>query len=177
MARVTKSGPTKVRTSIDIDPRILAVFEAKSINKSGWFDRQAKLYFGLTNLDDEIRKLRDMDAAIAIARQEDDRRELDRQRQELTAVMTAQADDLKAVAEKDRSDAHRRKLRDSWLVLEKKKKIFRGSSLLNRLPENDFEGIHEGYWVDLAREVSATAGEHYTEQEVIAYARSQVATC
>ena len=89
------------------------------------------------------------------------------------AVALAQAS---AAAERDRADAHARKLRDAWLVLVKKKKII-PSGLFRRLPENDVDMDHTDFWPALAQEVSATAGEHYTEQEVIAYARSQVATC
>lgn len=174
MAYVTKDGqPRKVRTSIDVDPRILAVFEAKSINKSGWFDRQAKLYFGLTNLDEEIRKLQSMDAAITIARQEDDRRELEQQRRELAAVVNAQAEERQTIAEQDRTEAHARKLRDSWLVAVKKKRII-VSGLLRKLPENDLNADHLDYWPALAHDLSTLAGEPITEQEVIQYAKQQV---
>ena len=177
MAYVTKEGqPRKTRTSIDVDPRILAVFEAKAINKSAWFDRMAKLYFGLTDVTEEIQKLQSMDAAIAISRQEDDKRELEKQRREMAAIMNAKSEQTQVVAEKERSDVHARKLRDTWLVLEKKKKII-PTGLFRRLPENDVDMDHTEFWPALAQEVSATAGEHYTEQEVIAYARSQVATC
>lgn len=174
MARVTRTGPGKVRTSIDVDPRILAVFEAKAINKSAWFDRMAKLYFGLTDVTEEIQKLQSMDAAIAIARQEDDKRELEKQRREMAALANAQAEELQAVATKDRAESHIRKLRDTWLVLVKKKRILE-STLIHKLPENDLDMNHEDYWPTLARDISKAAGEDYTAQEIIDYAVQQVA--
>jgi hypothetical protein len=157
MARLRKDGtPGKSRTSIDVDPRILAVFEAKCIDKSAWFDRQAKLYFGLSDLDDEIRKLQSMDAAIAIARQEDDKKELDRQRAELAAVMNAQSEERQAAAESDRAESHNRKLRDTWLVLIKKKQIFE-DSIDRKFPENDIEGDYADYFPQLAKTISKLA--------------------
>lgn len=74
------------------------------------------------------------------------------------------------------AEAHAANLGSVWEVLIKKKKII-PSGLFRRLPENDVNMDHTDFWPALAQEVSATAGEQYTEQEVIAYARSQVATC
>jgi hypothetical protein len=171
---VSKDGrPPKTRTSIDVDPRILAVFEAKAINKSAWFDRMAKLYFGLTNLDEEICKLQSMDAAIAIARQEDERREIEKQRQEVAALMAAQAGERQAIAEKDRSESHARKLQDAWLVFLKKRKQT-PHTIFRKLPDQDTLGDFVDFWPDTTRELSSLAGEEFSEDEVIAHARRQV---
>lgn len=75
-----------------------------------------------------------------------------------------------------RTEAHVANLGSAWDILVKKKKII-PSGLFRRLPENDLDMDHTDFWPALAQEVSTVAGEHYSEQEVIAYARAQVATC
>jgi post-segregation antitoxin (ccd killing protein) len=74
------------------------------------------------------------------------------------------------------SEAHAANLGSVWEILVKKKRII-PSGLFRRLPENDIDMDHTDFWPALAQEVSTLAGEHYSEQEVIAYARAQVATC
>ncbi len=74
------------------------------------------------------------------------------------------------------AEAHMANLGSAWDVLVKKKKII-PSGLLRRLPENDYDMDHVEFWPALAREISSLAGETYSAQEVIAYARSVVAAC
>lgn len=185
MTRQAADGTVWVRTSISMDPRVIAVFKARNIQVSAWVDRMAKLTFGLTTVDDEIENVREIAAVIESMQEEDRLRAENTQMQEASAITAmrsihkaeqhaVQAAHESEAAERERLESHSRKLRDSWLVAVKKKRIIPGG-LLRKLPENDINCDHIDFWPTLARDLSNLAGEQYSIEEVVAYAKQQCA--
>jgi hypothetical protein len=184
--RILSDGRRVVRTSIDLDEEVYYAAKEARLPLSSLFNTALLDYFGASSIDDDILRIREMRKSVTkvaeIARLKEENAE---KRQQLaTAAVRDRAESVREIerleadakiADAEALEAHRRKLRDTWLVLEKKKRIFCGQSLFNRLPENDADMVHEGYWSTLARDISKIAGEDYTAQEVISYARQQVA--
>ncbi len=78
-------------------------------------------------------------------------------------------------ADEDRDQEHRENLRDAWEVLVEQEEINLGR-LPRQLPENDLNGDYIEFWPRLARSLSSVNGDTFNEYEVIAYAKSVVAT-
>ena len=181
MKYVDKHGEEMKQVPIWLPAALHKLVKADRMNLSGFVRTQLEeLYSDTATVESIHEKLRLSEAAKEtrsrhlekIAGEEDRkirlRENVRRVKEDRISAKVAEQD------EADRADAHARKLRDTWLVMVKKKKIIEGG-LLRRLPENDHDLDHVEFWPALAQDISKLAGEPYSEQEVIAYAKLQVA--
>lgn len=185
--RILSDGRRVVRTSIDLDEDVYHTVKEMRLSVSSLVNAALLDYLGAASIDEDIARMRGISESVAKVCEISRLKTENNAKREALAVL-ALKDRVGATLEAERAEAdaavaaeesmvsRRETLDRIWGLLIKKKKII-PSGLFRRLPENDVDMDHTDFWPALAQEVSATAGEQYTEQEVIAYARSQVATC
>jgi hypothetical protein len=185
--RILSDGRRVVRTSIDLDEDVYHTVKEMRLPVSSLVNSALLDYFGAASIDQDIARMRGIRESVAKVCEIDRLKVANHEKREALAA-TAVKNRVGAVIEAEKAEAiatavaedelisHHETLCRAWSLLIKKKKII-PSGLFRRLPENDIDMDHTDFWPALAQEVSTVAGERYTEQEVISYARAQVATC
>lgn len=185
--RILSDGRRVVRTSIDLDEDVYHTVKEMRLPVSSLVNSALLDYFGATSVDEDIARIRGIRESVAKVCEIDRLKTENKTKREALAVSAVkdrvgaarEAEQVKvnAVVAAEESMVSRRETLDRiWGMLIEKKKII-PTGLFRRLPENDVDMDHVDFWPALAREISTTAGENYSDQEVIAYARAQVATC
>ena len=174
-----------VRTSIDLDEDVYLAAKELRLPLSSLFNAALLDYLGAASVDEDIARIRGIRESVAkvceISRLKTENREkreaiaVSAVKNRIGATIEAELAEADArIADEESRATHHESLERSWAVMVKKKKIF-PTGLLRKLPENDVNMDFTDYWTELARDISKVAGDQFTDQEVIAYARQQVA--
>ena len=181
MRHLDKRGIEMKQVAVWMPAELHRLVKADGLNLSRFVTEQLEaLYADESAVDALNEKFRLMTAAKASRQKQVDAAVLaSENRERLKDTVRAMRDER--IAEKARevdaavrTEAHVANLGSAWDILVKKKRILTGG-LLRKLPENDVNMDFADYWTELARDISKVAGDQFTDQEVINYARHRVA--